>query len=190
MWLQSDIDNDTASPPLEGSLVLGGYDQARLSSNTVSVTIDNNLTNQALQLGVLSIVASNTLSGSSQNLLPNSITANVDSAVSQLWLPADTCDSFAQAFGLTYDSETDLYLVNGTIHSQLRANNPSVTLTVGTSTGASTNIVMDYNAFDLEAGIPLYNTSTPYFPIRRAANESQYTLGRTFLQEAYIIVDW
>lgn len=33
------------------------------------------------------------------------------------------------------------------------------------------------------------NTSR-YFPLMRAANESQYTLGRTFLQEAYIIADY
>jgi hypothetical protein len=29
-----------------------------------------------------------------------------------------------------------------------------------------------------------------YFPLRRAANSTQYTLGKAFLQEAYLIVDW
>ena len=33
---------------------------------------------------------------------------------------------------------------------------------------------------------PLLEEDTPYFPIRRALNESQYTLGRTFLQEAEV----
>jgi len=37
---------------------------------------------------------------------------------------------------------------------------------------------------------PYYNSTTSYFPIRRAANETQYVLGRAFLQEAYVIVDW
>ena len=37
---------------------------------------------------------------------------------------------------------------------------------------------------------PYYANATNYFPIRRAANESQYTLGRTLLQEAYLIVDY
>ncbi|KAL8640368.1 MAG: hypothetical protein Q9226_008757 [Calogaya cf. arnoldii] len=32
--------------------------------------------------------------------------------------------------------------------------------------------------------------TTRYFPLIRAANESQYTLGRTFLQEAYLIADY
>jgi hypothetical protein len=30
----------------------------------------------------------------------------------------------------------------------------------------------------------------PYFPLRRAANGSQYTLGRAFLQEVYLSADW
>ena len=36
----------------------------------------------------------------------------------------------------------------------------------------------------------LGNTSRRYFPLKRAANDSQYILGRAFLQEAYITVDY
>src|ERR1019366_4883174 len=32
--------------------------------------------------------------------------------------------------------------------------------------------------------------SSRYFPLKRAANDSQTTLGRAFLQEAYLIVDY
>jgi hypothetical protein len=52
------------------------------------------------------------------------------------------------------------------------------------------NIVLPYTAFDLEAKHPIYPNSTRYFPLRRAANSSQYRLGRVFLQEAYIIADY
>ena len=31
---------------------------------------------------------------------------------------------------------------------------------------------------------------THYFPLRRANGESQYILGRTFLEEAYVIADY
>lgn len=44
--------------------------------------------------------------------------------------------------------------------------------------------------FDLEASYPIYPNATSYFPIRRAANDSQYTLGRAFLQEAYVVADY
>jgi hypothetical protein len=42
----------------------------------------------------------------------------------------------------------------------------------------------------LQASYPYYPNATRYFPIRRAANETQYVLGRTLLQEAYLIVDY
>ncbi|KAL8847290.1 MAG: hypothetical protein Q9221_007666 [Calogaya cf. arnoldii] len=50
------------------------------------------------------------------------------------------------------------------------------------------------NAFgltlDLQAKPPFAPNATRYFLLQRAANETQYTLGRTFLQEAYLTVDW
>ncbi|KAK6426153.1 hypothetical protein LTR95_016147 [Oleoguttula sp. CCFEE 5521] len=33
-------------------------------------------------------------------------------------------------------------------------------------------------------------TTEPYFPLKRAQNSTQYTLGRVFLQEAYVIADY
>lgn len=54
------------------------------------------------------------------------------------------------------------------------------------------NITLPYTAFDLTLKQPnsLGDTSSIYFPLRRAVNDSQYVLGRTFLQEAYIISDF
>ena len=50
---------------------------------------------------------------------------------------------------------------------------------------------MPYAAFDLEVSYPIYRNGTKnYFPIRRATNMSKYALGRAFLQEAYIGVDY
>lgn len=180
------------NPRVPGSLILGGYDEARIKSGVVSTLINTTTSTQSLQVQVQSIIASGTLSGVAVNVLPAPITANIDSATSQIWLPEPACDVFASAFGLEYDDSTGLYLVNNTIHTELQASPPSVTFTIGGNAGSSgtTNVELNYNAFDLDVGVPLYNSSRPYFPLRRAANESQYTLGRTFLQEAYIIVDW
>jgi hypothetical protein len=71
--------------------------------------------------------------------------------------------------------------------------NPNVTFTIGGTQGGSTvSITLPYGAFNLNAQFPFVanGNSTPYFPLRRAANSTQYTLGRTFLQEAYIIADY
>jgi hypothetical protein len=42
----------------------------------------------------------------------------------------------------------------------------------------------------MNISVPLASASTFYFPLRNATNSSQITLGRVFLQEAYITVDW
>jgi hypothetical protein len=135
----------------------------------------------------------NSLAGTVSAPLDNSgITLSIDSTVSQLWLPRSVCDALAEALGLSYEANTTLYAVNSSTHQRLLEQNPqfTFTLTANASSTDSTDIVLPYSAFDLRASLPYFSDNTPYFPIRRAANESQYILGRTFLQEAYIVVDW
>ena len=129
--------------------------------------------------------------------LTNGILSLIDSTIPHIWLPLSACEIFEQAFGLAYDNSTDLYLVNSTIHSKLLALNPTVTFKLGNdlSSEPTVTISLPYSAFDLQAQYPIYtsnssNSSVNYFPLRRAANDTQYTLGRTFLQEAYIIADY
>jgi hypothetical protein len=181
-----------ASGGIPGSLILGGYDKARFTPSDLSFPVDGEK-NKTLPLSLESIVVDNVPSGT-LSLLPNgdAIVASIDSTTSQMWLPQNVCDLFAQAFGLRYDTYTGLYLINDTMHKQMKQSNPSVTFTLG-STDASretTDIVLPYAAFDLQAGIPWFNFTTNYFPLRVAANASQQVLGRAFLQEAYLFVDW
>ena len=124
--------------------------------------------------------------------MSDTILALIDSTVPEIWLPQDACDQFETHFGLQYDPQTDRYVVNSTIHSQLTTLNPSITFRLAVDALGATfqDIILPYAAFDLQASYPIYENPTNYFPIRRAANESQYTIGRTFLQEAYVIADY
>jgi len=182
-----------------GSLTLGGYDANRFTPSTISFPFSQD-DSRALTVGVQSITASNTIKGvvSFTAGTASNFYAVVDSSVSHLWLPRATCDLIADAFGLQYDDGVQMYWVNDTTHSTLLALNPLVTFKLSgsiydTGNSNSTNIVIPYSAFDLKATWPFVppnsTTTVNYFPIRRAANDTQYTLGRTFLQEAYLIVD-
>ncbi|CBX93113.1 hypothetical protein IAQ61_008835 [Plenodomus lingam] len=177
-----------------GSLILGGYDSTRFKPNTnnFSFTFSTD-PSKLLTVGVDSIMATNTLQGTF-SLTSGAHFSVIDSTVPHLWLPEDVCAQFEAAFGLTYDPQTGLYLVNDTVHQQLRNNNPVVTVKlINSLTGSSTNytnIELPYAAFDLQASYPYYQNATNYFPIRRAANSTQYVLGRTLLQESYLIVDY
>lgn len=134
-------------------------------------------------------------SGTSTSLLSDSIYSYIDSTVAEIWLPVDACQAFEKAFGLTFDETSELYLVSDDQHTSLLASNPNITFTITPYTkpsGQSVEITLPYAAFDQTAQPPYQgiSTSSRYFPLRRAANDTQYTLGRTFLQEAYLTVDW
>lgn len=165
-----------------GSLILGGYDSSRFIPNNISFAFNDI---EARDLTVIIEKVTLTADGNSQHLSSTSIAAFVDSTVPYLYLPLDVCKKFEAAFGLTWNSEVQAYLVNDTLNDSLKALNASVTFTLGTLTTTNTvDISLPYAAFDLIADYPLMPQKTRYFPLVRAANDSQYTLGRTFLQEA------
>jgi hypothetical protein len=134
------------------------------------------------------------VTGGDRSLITNPVYAFVDSTVTEMWLPISTCYLFEQAFNLTYDNATALYLVNDQHHDVLTKLNPNITLTLSPAPeyGKTVQITLPYAAFDLTAKPPYRGVSTNqrFFPLRRAINETQYTLGRVFLQEAYLTVDW
>lgn len=168
-----------------GSLTLGGYDESRFTPNDLTFAFAPN-NSRDLVVGVQSIV-STSQDGTVKSLLPAGILTYVDSTVPQIWLPIEACHAFEAAFGLVYDEESELYLVNSTLHDKLIAQKPSITFVLGQlQTGGKTvNITLPYDSFDLQATPPfVQKKTTRYFPLQRAKNDTQYTLGRTFLQEA------
>ncbi|KAK4552174.1 hypothetical protein LTR86_010528 [Recurvomyces mirabilis] len=174
----------------KGSLVLGGYDQARLTGQALILPL--NRSNQSpLSVDVVDIVAANTMSGTISTPLGHTgLPVYIDAGVSQMWLPRTICDLFAEAFGLIYDSDEEIYLINSTAHALLAMDEPQLTFTFAARppyTG-TVNIVLPYAALALPISQPYYNETAMYFPLRRAKTRS--VLGQAFLQEAYLIVDW
>jgi hypothetical protein len=168
---------------VSGSLTLGGYDSSKFIPNNISFPISGG---DELVLQLQKITTNNSVS-----LLSNPITTTLDSTVPHIWLPNSTCALFESAFGLVWNETLNLYLLNDTQHQALEAQNPTITLTVSPVGSYSTvDISLPYSAFDLTSSAPITPTATRYFPLRRANNESQYLIGRTFFQEAYIIADF
>lgn len=169
-----------------GSLTLGGYDDSLSDQNGVSFPFYYDQSRD-LTVGLKSITGSG-----GQSLLPSGILTFIDSTVSQIWLPIEACEAFESTFGLVYDTTIQLYLVNDTQHATLLKQNTSLTFTLSPTLqgSADVNITFPYSAFDLEVSFPLVDSTQRYFPLHRADNDTQYTLGRTFLQEAHLIVDY
>ena len=169
---------------VDGTLTLGGYDASRLTPNDINFTLASDISRD-LVVVIQSIRFSDSVTPS-DDLLEDGILAFIDSTVPHIWLPLSSCQAFEKAFGIKYDDATNLYLVSDKLHDQLVAQNASVTFVLGNEVagGQTVEITLPYLSFDLQADYKFLNKSSRYFPLRRADNDTQYTLGRTFLQES------
>ncbi|KAL2072917.1 hypothetical protein VTL71DRAFT_10241 [Oculimacula yallundae] len=176
------------NPPVFGSLTLGGYDATRLRPNNLNFAFGADFSRDLL-VSLRSITYD---TAGSSPLLASSIDMFIDSLVSEIWLPESVCEAFAQQFNLTWNEQGQLYLVSARAHAALVNQNPTFTFKIGQAGGAgeTTDIVLPYSAFDLNLTAPIVGSDARYFPLKRAQNATQYTLGRTFLQEAYVIADY
>lgn len=191
------------------SLTLGGVDLNRFVPNGVSFDLASDF-QPVVSINEISI-SSDPLSTSptrpdwSQDPLSLLSSAQsqlftIDSSTPFLWLPEKVCDAFALALNLTYNDTLQLYLYsNGTDPSALADWNMTFSFTLADLPGSSrtVEITLPYDAFNHQLSFPfppLNNTvSSPpvnYFPVRKASNNTQYTIGRVLLQEAYLAVDY
>jgi len=185
---------------VRGNMVFGGYDKARLVATQPNATISMpNASNTSLVVGVQSITykpKQDVQSGADSLTRPNSggFNAIIDSTFPYLVLPDYICDQFVTKFNLVFDRTTSLYTINETAHGLNLQQNATVQIKIGTGiqdSPSSTTIVLPYDAFYLQASYPIApaGNTTAFFPIKKSTN-GVYVLGRTFLQEAYIVVDY
>ena len=139
----------------------------------------------------LQSVTSTHANGSDASLLSSTILTFIDSTLPYIILPREACLAFENVFGLMWNNSLGVYVVNDTLHRNLIAHNPNFTFRIADSntvgpTVPTVDIVMPYASFDLSIDYPLVPDNTRCFMLQWAQNSSQYTLGRTFLQEAYV----
>ncbi|KAL8950015.1 MAG: hypothetical protein Q9222_003924 [Ikaeria aurantiellina] len=172
-----------------GSLILGGSDTSRYVPSNFSFKLAPDVTRD-LVVGIKSITCT-LINGSMSSLLPSPTLAFIDSTVPYLYLPPDACTAFESALGLVYNKKNNLYFVDDALHQTLSNINPRFTFHLANDkvSESTVSITLPYASFDLTAKPPLLPNSTSYFPLRRGA-DNQITLGRAFLQEAYIITDY
>lgn len=178
------------APKVFGSLVLGGYDSTRFESNNLTFPFGADISLD-LQVMIQSIVASPL----TRPFLTLPIASYISTLVPDIWLPEDVCDLFQRAYGLSYNSSSGDYYMNSTMHQLNLDAQPIARFTIGPeATGQSVQIQLPYWNFylaskDVDPRVSAKDGSFR-FPIRRASNDSQYILGRAFLQSAYLSTDY
>lgn len=188
---------------VSGSLTLGGADIARYVPNSVWFTLTNgNIPSLALMsMQVSSSSPSTNWSSNPLQLFSNdqAATFTIDSSTPFLWLPEPVCENIAKALSLTWDPDLELYLpVSGSPQDLINMGlNFTFNFAKSVSSSETLSLHVSYDAFNLQLSYPYpglssnYSTEKlSYFPLRRANNTLQYTIGRAFLQETYLIVEY
>lgn len=94
-------------PPAYASLTLGGFDELKIGGRSLEVPFG---ADQSRDLVVwLDSIAYDTYGSSA--LLTQGVYMFIDSLVPHLWLPPAVCQRFEQAFNLTWNNDTELYLL-------------------------------------------------------------------------------
>ncbi|KAF2008408.1 acid protease [Aaosphaeria arxii CBS 175.79] len=184
--------NDRGVP---GHLVLGGYDRARFIDQTANISFTPSA-GSILLVGVQSIIyrPDPDVQVRSSSFTADTLTFNaaIDSTLPYLTLPEEICDRFEEEFQLDYDEDEKFYKISDSAHRYNLNQNATVTFQIGQSkdnSDRSAKIALPYAAFVMNASEPLFENSTRYFPLKRSI-DGKNVLGRTFLQEAYLIVDY
>ncbi|KAM0514197.1 hypothetical protein ACHAPE_007034 [Trichoderma viride] len=199
------------------SITLGGSDTARYVPHDIDFTLtpQDNMP-RALVRGIEASANNDTEKPkkwdsliSSLSSWDNSFTALIDSTTPYLWLPNAVCDQFADAFNLTYNSTFDLYTLTNEQYNAF-GSSKSFTFTFSLSSFDNhdnfgsplnvpglVNITLPMQAF---VGLLQYpfkhraikygDPAVPYFALRRTQNGSSIVIGRSFLQEAYLITKY
>lgn len=162
----------TSNKNVFGSFIFGGYDSSLKGDNDMSFDflIEEN---RELTVGVQAI----TKDGST-DLLPTPILAALDSSQPNIWLPHKACEAFEKAFGLTWNSTSEQYLLDSALHKRLRDENPRVTFRLANHGGSgeeTIDIFLPFSAFDLTRRDST-SAPQPYFPLKIAHNDSQASL--------------
>ncbi|KAH7160288.1 aspartic peptidase domain-containing protein [Dactylonectria estremocensis] len=196
------------------SLTLGGYDESRFSNHNTDFTLarDDGIASplvRGIEVTTSGDRATPNSWNSSSLMLSSwnsSFNAIVDSTTPYLWLPDAVCDRFADAFNLTYNSTFDLYTVTDEQYASLTEDDSfSFTFVLSSFDNNDNfgnpydltgivNITVPSKAFIGVLQYPFMNRtieygepSIPYFMLRRANESSTFILGRSFLQESYLI---
>ncbi|KAF4344600.1 hypothetical protein FBEOM_1442 [Fusarium beomiforme] len=199
------------------SLTLGGVETPRFQKhdNVFTLSQEDNLERPMVRGIQITPAAGQDAPASWESQQPllsqwnSSFFAMIDSSTPYLWLPDEVCDQFAQSLNLTYNSTFELYTISD---SQYRAytNDKTFDLTFVLSSfddnndfgnpydvPGIVNITIPLRAFVgllqypfMPDAIKYGDPAIPYFMLRKAKNSASYILGRSFLQESYLITKY
>jgi hypothetical protein len=187
------------SKSILASLTIGGFDSSRLHKGTLrqgdrtsTLSPDDTVLPNNLSFSLRSYMreSKDRMNTFQRTWLEN---FNIDTSRVDSMLPEEFCVGFDSFLGLKRDNATQFLLVDADNHRRLWQRNPALFLEV--SLGRTNDYYKDpvifhfsYRELALNISGPLFPSNSMYIPIRCGAAGQPLTLGRAFMQKAYIIV--
>lgn len=181
-------------PEMPPSLVLGGYDSSRLISDPIVSDTDTFTLNT---MGLSSVGGYQYYGEPEPNdnqLSSPGMEVTINPGAPYMYLPRETCDRLAEFLPVIYNEDFNLYTWDKS--GDFEAFESIVTtlhfLTFGfaSSNNRTQEINVPFALLNLTLESPLVSEPTPYFPCSPLQDGQQATLGRSFLQAAFLGQNW
>ena len=193
----------SAALELPLSLWIGGYDQSRILGFIESYDVEDNLfAIDLLDIGIgvnhggspFSYSTRKNILAENNSSMLNALSIVMNPAAPYLALPKSTCMAIAKDLPVTFNAKYELYFWNVDDPQYARiVTSPtylSFTFRASDSSKMNLTIKVPFRLLNLTLEAPLIRKPTPYFPCQPPQLSSQYSLGRAFLQAAFIGVNW
>lgn len=185
------------------SLWLGGYDVSRVLGPVSAQPYSASLASTNSFIDLLDITVGVEHGGSPfpyqarQGLLAErnssitSLSVAINSAAPYLYLPESTCSALTRDLPVTYDTKHGLYLWNVKDPQYAKIiTAPTYISFIFQTAAQDLTIKVPFQLLNLTLDLPLVDRPIPYFPCTTPPDLRSYSLGRAFLQAAFISVDW
>ncbi|TGZ83599.1 hypothetical protein EX30DRAFT_368932 [Ascodesmis nigricans] len=181
----------------EGSLVLGGYDPSRVVGRAYAYDFGKDV----LQIRLNGITHGVGLGISPDPGFKNGtkydtqyINVMLNPTLPYMYLPRAMCEAMTDGLPVTFDADTGLYLwdTEDPMYEKLVKSPAYIGFNFPGQGSKPNTIKIPLALFDLKLEPPLKRVTTPYFPCRPSTEDenSPFTLGRSFLQGAYLGLNW
>ncbi|GAP86299.1 putative aspartic-type endopeptidase [Rosellinia necatrix] len=190
----------SANPAMPGSLYFGGYDRNRIIGDILTEADDYTKAISLQDIAITVVDGSSPwdfeskdglLATNNASISAAGIKVSVDGCSPYLTLPKSTCDAIASHLPVTYNKNLGLYIwqEDDPKYSQIVSSASSLDFTflAGSNTKHVT-ISVPFRHLNLTLSEPLVDSDQQYFPCYTGS--TQYTLGRAFLQDAFVGANW
>ncbi|RYP18033.1 hypothetical protein DL765_004149 [Monosporascus sp. GIB2] len=187
-------------PPVDGSLYFGGYDQNRIIGDIITETDDytKEITLKDITINVVEGASpwkfesmSGILAQGNDSISSAGIQVSVDGCSPYLSLPRSTCDALASYLPVDYNEDLGLYIwkTNDKKYAQIIGSPSALQFTfLSGSNTQNVTISVPFLHLNLTLDAPLVEEPQQYLPCFTGSD--RYTLGRAFLQDAFVGANW